>query len=447
MIFRLPAPLNLSLGIALHAVVIAMLAVAVVHLLATTHYYATSLVLVGFAAMTIASLCMSIARLEAPIVQFMNNALAGAPDIPAWGGRGIETAVISLQEERRHQARQIEYLQALTDSITAALIVVSPDGEMTLANRAARALAGEEAGDLSAIASIGSAAAQELLALNPGMHKIVKLVNGKQILASAAHFALPSSMPYRMIALQSVVGELDAVELKAWQDMARVLAHEMMNSLTPIASLSESLIAHLKNPPGTDGVSGPDVADAIETIGRRSQGLMNFVERYRQFSELPPPRLQPILMTDFVASIDGLMRAVMTERNVTYSSKVEPPDMIVHADIDLLSQAAINLIKNALDAVAAWVNPEIFISCTVKNHQVVIAIADNGCGLSPAQIDNVFVPFFTTKSNGAGIGLSLARQIAMAHGGQIEVSTNTPRGTVFRIVLPLALGCMEDTEK
>jgi len=308
---------------------------------------------------------------------------------------------------------------------------------MTLANRAARALASEDASELSAIAAIGPAAAQDLLAINPGMHKIVELANGKQILASVASFTLPGFKPYRMIALQSVVGELDAVELKAWQDMARVLAHEMMNSLTPIASLSESLIAHFKNAPGTDGVSGPDVTDAIETIGRRSRGLMNFVERYRQFSELPPPKLQPVRIKDFTASIDGLMRAVMTERNVAYSSTVEPADMIVHADIDLLSQAAINLIKNALDAVAATEKPAIAISCTVENNQAVMAIIDNGCGVSPAQIDNVFVPFFTTKSGGAGIGLSLARQIALAHGGQIEVGANAPSGMIFRIVLPI----------
>lgn len=436
MVFKLPATLSVSLKIALHAVIIAALMVTIFHLLATTHYYATALVLTGLATMTIISLSASIARLEAPIVQLMNNALAGAPDIPVWGGRRVEAIVLALQEERRQRAECIEYLQAQIDSVAGVLIVVSANGRLRLANRAARALAGEEANTLSGVATIGPAAAQEILALRAGARKIVRLANGQQVLASVVHFSVPGTAASRMIALQSIVGELDAVELKAWQDMARILAHEMMNSLTPITSLSESLIARLHDDSRAIDVSGQDLKEAVETIGRRSQGLMNFVERYREFAQLPEPRLQKIRAGEFVAGIDSLMRPSLAERGIEYRSAITPTEMELHADPVLLTQATINLLKNAADAVANVDNPAITLSCNQEIEQAVVTVSDNGVGLSAEQADTVFVPFFTTKPGGSGIGLSLARQIALAHGGQIVVKSNTPRGTIFCIALP-----------
>jgi len=285
-------PLRISLAIALHIAALTVLAVGAVVVLPTTHYYATALVLAAATAVTVASLRTTIARLERPILQLMNDMLAGAPDIPVWGNDGIRAAATALQQERQSQAARIEYLQALVDSIAAALFAVLPDGRISQANRAARLLTGEEVPTLHAVAAIGERVAHELMALPSGARKIVTLANGQQFLASIAFFTLPGQDPIRLIALQSIVGELDAVELKAWQDMARILAHEMMNSLTPITSLSEGLLAKLRNGSAIAPAASDDIAEAIEIIGRRSQGLMSFVEHYRAFAELPPPKIQ-----------------------------------------------------------------------------------------------------------------------------------------------------------
>jgi signal transduction histidine kinase len=273
------------------------------------------------------------------------------------------------------------------------------------------------------------------MALPFGARKIVKLANGQQFLASIASFSLPGKEPIRLIALQSIVGELDAVELKAWQDMSRILAHEMMNSLTPITSLSESLLSRLQESVSGGLAAGDEIADAVEIIGRRSQGLLTFVEHYRAFAELPPPKFQHVPAAQFVAGIDGLMRTMMAERHVDYRSDVDPADAILHVDPQLLEQAIINLLKNALEAVASTPQPAISLSCRKENYHIAIAVTDNGAGLSAEQIESVFVPFFTTKPHGSGIGLSLARQIAAAHGGQIEVTSSPQQGTIFRIAL------------
>jgi nitrogen fixation/metabolism regulation signal transduction histidine kinase len=387
------------------------------------------------AAMTVASLRTAIARLERPVVQMMNDMLAGASDIPTWGSNEVRTIAAALQEERRAHAARIEYLQALVDSMTTALFAISPDGQISQTNRAARILAGEDAPTLPAVVAIGESVARELMALPFGARKIVKLANGQQFLASIASFSLPGKEPIRLIALQSIVGELDAVELKAWQDMSRILAHEMMNSLTPITSLSESLLSRLQESVSGGLAAGDEIADAVEIIGRRSQGLLTFVEHYRAFAELPPPKFQHVPAAQFVAGIDGLMRTMMAERHVDYRSDVDPADAILHVDPQLLEQAIINLLKNALEAVASTPQPAISLSCRKENYHIAIAVTDNGAGLSAEQIESVFVPFFTTKPHGSGIGLSLARQIAAAHGGQIEVTSSPQQGTIFRIAL------------
>ena len=158
----------------------------------------------------------------------------------AWVFSADHAAAV-LNAARTERLRQMEFLLGLLDTVSAALFVVAPDGKVTLVNRAARALAATAVADFQAIPSFGPAVVRSLLALGPGAREVMTLADGQRMLASAARFSAPGHDLHRLISLQRIAGELDAVELKAWQDMANVLAHEMMNSLTPIASLSESL--------------------------------------------------------------------------------------------------------------------------------------------------------------------------------------------------------------
>jgi two-component system, NtrC family, nitrogen regulation sensor histidine kinase NtrY len=214
------------------------------------------------------------------------------------------------------------------------------------------------------------------------------------------------------------------VQLAAWQDMTRVLAHEIMNSLTPIASLSESLSTLVP-----DG----EAAEAAETIARRSQGLIGFVDHYRRLAELPRPRRTLFSVRDFVTELDRLMRGTLSD--IAYRSEVED-GLQLDADPGLLSQAMINLLNNAVDAVAGMDEAAVTLTCRRDGAGIVLEVADNGMGVPPERAEDIFVPFFTTKPKGSGIGLSLARQILLAHGGRIEVAPNATRGAIFRAIIP-----------
>jgi len=259
------------------------------------------------------------------------------------------------------------------------------------------------------------------------------------MLASMNLFSTPGQPPLRLIALQSLSADLDVVVLKSWQDLVRVLAHEMMNSLTPICSLSDSVAAGLRRSAEEGGAPAEfsaDVAQAIEVIARRSAGLMNFVQRYRELADMPAAIRTEIRMRNFVDTLDRLLNPLMRKGDVDYASDVEPANLSVEADADLLEQATINLLKNALDAVAGRVGSVILLSCRLVDDHVAIIVEDNGPGLARDDAETAFVPFFTTKPGGSGVGLTLARQIALAHDGRLEHMPRAPNGAVFRLLLP-----------
>jgi len=378
-------------------------------LLIATHYYATVLLLTLVAL----GLMFGMARL---LQQAQGAADAGAAD----------RAIVRLQAERKHAAQTQDHLQALLDTVAAALLIVRQDGRAAAANRAARLLLRGEGRRLSDYAAIGPDAAHAMAQLAPGAGAVVRLADGRHMLASALQFSGDGESQC-LLSLQAVMGELDAVQLKAWEDMSRVLAHEIMNSLTPIASLSESLSGMIRQ----EGASRESV-EAIDTIARRSQGLAGFVARYRQMAELPAPNLQTIPLRAFADEIERLMARDLD--GIDYSGRVEALSVV--ADPDLLSQAVINLLHNAVDAVAAAENPRIELSCTRQDGMVLISVTDNGKGVPQDHADDIFVPFFTTKAGGSGIGLAVVRQVATKHGGQVSVSANPRGGACFRLSLP-----------
>jgi two-component system, NtrC family, nitrogen regulation sensor histidine kinase NtrY len=421
------------------ALLLAVLLVIVVRLLAATQFYATALVVILCAALVVADLVRIVGHADRSTQRFLESLSAGALEapVPAMSDPGdllsaFERARQHLQADRRAQRQGGDYLQTLLDTVPAALIVVSAEGTLRMVNRAAHRLLGESAPRLAQLPALGATTAGLLAALPPGAQQIVRLADDRQLLASAAQFTVPGGTEQRLICLQRLAGDLDAVEHKAWDDMARVLAHEMMNSLTPIASLSESLDALLRAGGHTE-----EVAASLETIRRRSLGLMRFVERYRKVAELPEPLLQPLLVKSVLDGVERLLAPALEQDRIGYMSTVSPPDLTVRGDADLLEQALINLLRNATEAVRGQSAARIEVLCGLEEGQCFIDVADNGPGLSAAAREQIFVPFFTTKEGGSGIGLSLARRIALSHAGQVTVRANLPRGSVFRLSLPV----------
>jgi len=414
-------PRGLAVAVAWRAALIGTLASAAAWLIATTHLYATAVLALLIAAFTTAGLARLIERI-------------------AQRGLGLETfPAARLSRERAVEVeRRIESLNALLDTVTAALFIVRPDDRILLVNRAARRLTAEPVERLGDMAIIGPSAARELLALPAGARSIVAFADGRRVFASMSQFSSPERERLRLLSLQRIAGELDAVELDAWHEMAHVLAHEMMNSLTPIGSLSESLEPLLRDTLAARASAGSEILDALEAIRRRSAGLIDFVERYRAVADLPHPRAQHVQLEELLGGVSRLLSARLAQKGIVYQADLDPPHLSLHADPQLLEQAVINLLRNAIDAVSGAREPAIQVTCRIGEDQVSIGIADNGCGIPENGRDQVFVPFFTTKPGGSGIGLSLARQIALAHGGRLELSANRPVGSVFTLVLPAA---------
>jgi signal transduction histidine kinase len=432
-----------AVGIAVRASLVGAIAFAILELLATQHLYATAMVLGAIAALILVDLARYVSRGDRMLERFIDGLAAGELERPARGAIGfgrlrgaIERAVTALDAARIRPQQQIDHLQILIDTVPVAIITLDETGKVSLANHAARRLAGRAMSKLEHLSTIGAAAATVLSQLAPGQRRVVRLASGQRVLVSAARFAA-GGQQLRVFSLQNIGSELDAVEIRAWQDLLRVLAHEMMNSLTPISSLADSVRPLLGAAVAADPDGGlRDVADAIDVIARRSTGLMSFVERYRSMAELPPPALELLSAADFIHRVDQLMRPTLQARGIAYSSSVEPPDLTVRADGGLLEQVLLNLLHNAMEALSAAADPRIEVRCQVREEHCIISVSDNGKGLESGSSEHIFVPFFTTKPGGSGIGLSLARQIAHAHHGQLEAAANEPRGAVFTLSIP-----------
>jgi nitrogen fixation/metabolism regulation signal transduction histidine kinase len=271
---------------------------------------------------------------------------------------------------------------------------------------------------------------ETLLVSQPDAGRIIRLIDGRAAHASVALLALADGTRQRLIAVQIISESLGAVEIDAWHRLSRVLAHEMMNSLSPVISLAESLVSLIQEP-----IAEPDHSKALAaatTIARRAQHLMSFVERYRQLLSIPQPELAHIHLLAFAEELATLARAL--DPRVEICVKVEPADMTASIDRELIEQALINLLKNAIEAVQDCARPVVVLRCSLDGAEVEISVEDNGTGL-PDTTDDLFLPFFTTKSEGAGIGLAIARQIAIAHNGNLVARRQTI-GATFALRIP-----------
>jgi nitrogen fixation/metabolism regulation signal transduction histidine kinase len=433
----LPAAGRFAFAVWLHALVIA--ALAFLSALAAVHgLYANAVLAAGATLLALLSLARRAGVADRALALFIDQSAVESFD--EWGSapagfeaaeEAMRRASRTLKATRAERSARIDYLQALLDSVAAALLAVEADGTVVPTNRAAVRLIGRPAARLAEIGAIGAEAAMRLLALRPGGREIVALADGRQMLATAVRFGAHGAPPERLIALQDVAVDLDVVELKAWQDLARVLAHEIMNSLTPIASLAESLQARL-----AISDEPTQTAEAIEVIARRSQGLMSFVERYRAAMELPQPRPKTFPLKRLVDGVATLMATDLKARGVAVDVAIAPEGLTVFGDPDLLDQAVINLVRNAAEACAGAEDARVGLACRQDGDQVVISVSDNGPGLGKTARTQLFVPFFTTKAGGSGIGLSVTRQIALAHHGQLTASDRAPHGAEFVLTLP-----------
>jgi signal transduction histidine kinase len=273
-------------------------------------------------------------------------------------------------------------------------------------------------------------------AIRPGSTAILRMErpSGTLLLKVAVTELSLGGIRYRLSSLQNIESEMSAQELAAWQTVIRVMAHEVMNSLTPVSSLAST--AH-------DLVSGViqqlsaddsrisalrDASEALETVARRSQGLLHFVENHRRLTKHLVTQIEVAPIQRIFARLRRLLANDLAMRDIRLTTRVTPETLEIAADVELIDQALINLVRNAIEALRDTAAGEIVLSAQRDSDgRIAIAVADNGPGIALDQREKIFVPFFTTKRHGSGIGLTLIRQIATAHGATVDVS-DTPGG-------------------
>jgi signal transduction histidine kinase len=257
----------------------------------------------------------------------------------------------------------------------------------------------------------------------------------QQLSVQASKFVLLRES-HTLITMQNIRSELEEREMQAWQNLIRVLTHEIMNSITPVSSLASTAAKILQNsnPSNIQADQLGDIAIAVQTIEKRSKGLLDFVQKYRQLTQVPKPSFQPIHIIDIIKRIENLLQPQMANKAIAFEVDVHPQRLKINADPALIEQALLNLIKNAIEALNGQESAKITVRAQLDSKaRPIIAVSDNGPGISPTAIEKIFIPFFTTKKTGSGIGLSLARQIMRLHHGDIVVRSKETQGTTFTL--------------
>ena len=275
----------------------------------------------------------------------------------------------------------------------------------------------------------------EVSSLKPGETRIVTIHLEKtafKALLSATAFQTDNKK-YKLIAFQNVNEALDETESKAWQKLLSVMTHEIMNSVAPISSLAETLKNRLQlATPQIQDDAVEDLELGIDTIKRRSEGLLKFAETYRNLNKITTLNLKKIYIRELFANLHQLMQPTFEQKKVELEIILRNPEIQMQADANLLEQVFINLIVNALEAVKEKENPKIILSADqALDKKIILKVADNGQGMPEEVMDKIFIPFFSTKKTGSGIGLSLCKQIIMLHKGTIQVQSMEGKGSVF----------------
>jgi two-component system nitrogen regulation sensor histidine kinase NtrY len=352
--------------------------------------------------------------------------------------------VNQFQKIRSEKEEHFLYLQTVVQHIGVGLIAFTPEGAVSLFNNAAKRLLGiNQLIDIRSLKRLSEELVSVLFSLRSGDKSHVKLeLNGEslQLVVYATELKV-HGQHQTLVSIQNIQSELDEKEMEAWQKLVRVLTHEIMNSLTPISSLASTVNGMLGSvsvdEQSTKQVGEEtmrDIRGAVETIEKRSQGLLHFVDAYRNLARIPRPNFSILSVSDLFYRVEQLMQEHFHSGHIVFVSRVDPKSLELTADPELIEQVLINLLRNAVDAVADRTEKKVSLNGRIgENGRVVVEVSDNGPGISRDVQDRIFVPFFTTKPNGSGIGLSLSRQIMRLHRGSISVTSDPGRETKFAL--------------
>ena len=344
----------------------------------------------------------------------------------------------AFRQARSEKEEHLLYLNTIVQHVSTGLIAYNEDGDVELINATAKELIDSpQIHNIEELIEKKSRLYKAIFDLPTGKSVLVTGENDVQLAIHATTIKLKGKW-IKLIALQNIQPELQKKELEAWQNLTKVLRHEIMNSITPIASLTSTLkdilnedIEEKGNEYSIQHDTINDIKEGLNTIAGRSNGLISFINAYRDYTNIPRPKFEKISVSALVERVMGLMKVELQNHNVKlqFISKV---DCNLEGDGEMLEMVLINLVKNAIEASMSNSTPRITLSLEKNDkEEVSISVIDNGEGIIPEAIEKIFIPFYTTKSKGSGIGLSLSRQIMQLHHGTLTVKSAPGKGSTF----------------
>ncbi len=442
------------LQIALRVIALAATVFLLMYLYGREQYSVSTGIVLLLVVLQVLSLIFYAERTNKKLIKFLQN-IRHADFSSTFSDKGLGRSFEELSAElnqivaefRKNRAEKEEhfnYLLTVVQHVSIGIIVFRRDGKVDVFNHAIKKLLRvNHLRNIQELSEVTDDFPDLLLKMKAGDKQLVKIFVQDELIQlsiNATEFRMRGE-EYILVSLQNIHPELEEKEIESWQRLIRVLTHEIMNSITPISSLAatvqEMLVNQETNRIDLSKLDEDDlesIHSAMETIETRSRGLLNFVEIYRNLTRIPKPNFRYFAVKELFERAHELLRPRLEKVGVDCSCKVFPEELMLLADPDLIDQVVINLMLNAIDAVKDQADPRIsIVASTNLNNRITIDFADNGTGITPDLMDKIFMPFFTSKKEGSGIGLSLSRQIMQMHKGAISVKSKPGEGTVFTL--------------
>jgi len=346
----------------------------------------------------------------------------------------------AFRKARSEKEENWQYLNTVVQQVRTGILSFDAEGRVQLINANAKKFTGiNTLTRMDDLKQSNPRLYQALTETEPGKSTLYKIGNEFLLTIQATELRIRGNT-VKLVTLQNIQTELQRQELDAWQNLTRVLRHEIMNSITPISSLTSTLREVLDHDlirrNGTYELKdegADDLREGLNTIESRSKGLIKFIDAYREYTSLPQPKIKTVRLKDLIDKVAQLMKSELHKTSVQFSHHCDSDYLTVQADEEMIEQVLINLLKNGNEALTGRENATLELAGKYSESAVIIEVTDNGPGIIPEALDKVFVPFFTTKKTGSGIGLALSRQIMQLHNGTLTVESKPEVKTVFRL--------------
>ena len=347
-----------------------------------------------------------------------------------------------FREIRADKEANYHYFRTIVQHVGIGLITFNKLGEIQIINSAAKKLLGVDTlGSIFELTRVNPKLVESLVKLKTGGSDLVEVIHEgdrTQLSIYVIELVLRGE-EFKLISVQNIQSELEEKEMEAWQNLIRVLTHEIMNSVTPISSLAatvdDDLVTHLNKGDSIEKSDMEDIHLAVQTIQRRSEGLIRFVSDFRNLTKIPQPKLSEESISKVLDHIIILLKHELEDKGIHLETNISPNGLKFNIDKELIDQVLINLLQNAIHALEENSGEKNIVIRAFENEykRPTLTIKDNGTGIDEEALEKIFIPFFTTKKQGSGIGLSLSKQIMRKHRGAISVKSEPDHGTEFTL--------------